>query len=110
MPPSPQCLLLALLVAPLALHAQCQDPPTPPQGFPQGELLDQVVTFGDGARTMVDVTFPSAQPSACGWPLLVLVHGLGSSRKDLAWARGNYARAGYVTVCYDVRGHGDLFG
>lgn len=86
--------------------AQCSYPPTPRQGFALREQLDQLVTFGDGARTKLDACYPTTT-TVCGWPVVLLMHGMGSSRTAVRhWCR-QIAACGYCVVTYDVRGHGD---
>ncbi len=92
------CLLLACLF-------QCVDPA--PVGIAQ--TLDQVLVFSDGAQTRVDVRRPQ-NTSTCGWPIVVLVHGIGGDRHSQAGAASGLASRGYFAVAYDVRGHGDHTG
>jgi pimeloyl-ACP methyl ester carboxylesterase len=62
-------------------------------------VRERRLRLGDGAATTVQ------QWGARG-PLIVAVHGLGSSRRG--WARiGEYLADRYRVVAYDQRGHGD---
>jgi predicted acyl esterase len=100
-----RCLVPTVLVA--CLTAQCVDPPAPAAGFAVTLAADQLVTFTDAYRTRADVRHPSAAPGACGWPLLVAVHGFpGSKAGPIAAMSASYAARGYCVVTYDVRGQG----
>lgn len=58
-----------------------------------------MVDLGDGNRTHLEVWGESG-------PVLLCVHGIGSSRKS--WARtADYFAANYRVCAYDQRGHGD---
>src|SRR5678810_1408763 len=90
-----------------ALVLGCGDPPLPPGGsFAITTQSSALVPFSDGATTRADVRFPSALPGDCGWPVIVLVHGMGGSRVLMAALATSLAERGYFTIAYDVRGHG----
>ena len=59
----------ALLLLPGRTLAQCSDPAVPQGGFALTRVLDQAVTYGDTARTLMDVRYPSAKPRSCGFPV-----------------------------------------
>ncbi|MHC4515530.1 MAG: CocE/NonD family hydrolase C-terminal non-catalytic domain-containing protein [Planctomycetota bacterium] len=101
-------LCLMLLCLPLALAAQGKDPKPPSGGFKLVQQLDQSITYGDSARTLVDVRYPEATPGVTGWPVVIVVHGLGGNRKGDAGLATSIARLGYLTAIYDVRGQGDF--
>src|SRR5262245_48089514 len=86
-----------------------QDPPVPALGFAVAEELDKPVTFTDTAqtKTKADVRYPTVAPGAAGWPVVIVVHDLGASRRAMIDACKRYTRLGYLTVAYDVRGQGD---
>ncbi len=96
------------LGAAVPLAAQCTDPPAPPRGFSLTQVLDQPVTYGDGAMTRIDVRYPSAPPGSCGWPVVIVVHGLGNTKSDppIPVLAGFLSGQGYLTAAYDVRGQG----
>lgn len=94
-----------------SLVAQCSDPPTPAAGFPLTVVTDQLVTFTDGYLTRTDVRHPAVTAGACGWPLLIAVHGFpGSKAGPIATNSADLARRGYLVVTYDVRGQGSAIG
>ena len=84
---------------------QSPDPVTPAGGFPIHEVHDSVVPLSDGATTNADVRLPAVTPNACGWPVVVIIHGLFGSKESVASMAQDFAHWGYVTVTYDVRGH-----
>ena len=96
----------ALLLLPARTLAQCSDPAVPRGGFAVTRLLNQPVTYIDTAKTLMDVRYPSAAPGTCGWPVIILVHGGGGDRNQVANDAEYYATQGYATVAYDVRGQG----
>ncbi|MBM3987922.1 MAG: hypothetical protein FJ294_08195 [Planctomycetes bacterium] len=97
--------MLTLTPLLLACVPQCVDPAVPPGGFAIMSALDQLVTFSDGATTRADVRRPSAAPGACGWPMLVLVHGIGGNKASLNGSAQSFAAQGYFSLTFDVRGH-----
>ena len=100
------CLIAAVAAAQIAV----QDPAAPPGGFAVTTLFDQALTLDDGAVTALDVQYPDPSlhpPPAAGWPLVVFCHGLNGSRLDYrSGFAADFARAGFCTACYDLRGHG----
>lgn len=96
---------LALLLS-AAPRAQISDPPVPQGGFALTRVMDQPVTYKDGAKTLMDVRYPSAGPGPHGWPVIIMVHGIAGSRAEVKANAELYASQGYVTVAYDVRGQG----
>jgi predicted acyl esterase len=98
--------LLALCTAAAPIPAsmpQCVDPPADGNFV---EHLDQVVTYTDNYRTYMDVRIPSVPASACGWPMVVLIHTTGTSRAVVTEKARAMAERGFVSVTYDVRGQG----
>ena len=85
----------------------CQDPPTPPGGFDVLKRLDLVVTLSDGLKTKADFMYPKHTPGPKGWPLVVLIHGMGGSRTGMRPVLEDIASLGYAGLAYDVRGQGD---
>lgn len=105
---NPNILLVstAFLLLPAAAVAQCTDPAVPQGGFALTRVLNQPVTYGDSAKTLMDVRYPTAKPGSCGWPVVIVVHGLGGDRRNNGSNVEFLARQGYMTVAYDVRGQG----
>jgi len=104
--------LAALVLVPFepTLIAQGQDPTPPPGGFALQQDLNQIVTYSDNARTYVDVRYPQVTPGPpSGWPVIVLVHGLGGSKSLWTFHAQRLARLGYLTVAFDYRGQGQWF-
>ena len=87
--------------------AQCNDPRPPRSGFKFRFDKDQTLTFSDGYKTLANVLVPDVAPGPCGWPLLVLVHGLSGSRNTASLEAGALVTQGYVVIQYDVRAQGD---
>lgn len=92
----------------LASSALAQDPPAPPGGFPITLIKDIPITYSDGYRTALDIRFPRVAAPRTGWPVALIVHGGGGSRKK-SWVMNScelMAKAGYVSLAYDTSGHG----
>ncbi len=93
----------------LCSSARAGDPVPPKGGFPVVERLDLQVRYADGFLTLADVRFPDparVHPPSGGWPCLAVVHMLTASRKAMRTEALHYAKLGYITVAYDVRGQG----
>lgn len=102
-------LTLALFLAAAALSAAAQSDPAPPDGgFSVTQDFDQLVVLDDGYNTMADAQYPSTTPPASGWPVIIIVHGLGGNRTGARVSGEGYAAAGYFVYAFDVRGQGDL--
>ncbi|MCA8969032.1 MAG: alpha/beta fold hydrolase [Planctomycetes bacterium] len=65
---------------------------------------DQAIVYSDNFRTTARVSYPGDPPPLSGWPLIVLVPGLGSSHVSFAPEADAMADEGYLVVTYDVRG------
>ena len=92
----------------IAASAYGQDPKAPPGGFAITKILDNPVTYSDGYKTMVDVRLPTATPGAKGWPVAMVFHGGGGSRKR-GWVVSlceRLSRFGYCAIAYDTGGNG----
>ncbi len=94
----------ALLLLITAGVAQCDDPRAPSGGFKLRVGLEEPLTFADSYRTVASVAYPLARPGRCGWPVLVLVPGLGAGSQDMLPESRSFARRGYFVIAYDVRG------
>lgn len=64
------------------------------------------VVYRDGYVTFGSMLLPAGPPPNCGWPLVVHVHPLGSSRVHDLGLQQRIAAAGYAVWSYDVRGQG----
>ncbi|MEC8252622.1 MAG: alpha/beta fold hydrolase [Planctomycetota bacterium] len=99
-------LALTITLACVKLAAQCSDPMAPASGFAITTATNQLLTYTDGYRTRADVYRPTTAPGPCGWPLLIAVHGLPSTKQAAAARATDFAQRGYLVVAYDVRGQG----
>ncbi|MEZ6038222.1 MAG: hypothetical protein R3F29_12130 [Planctomycetota bacterium] len=95
----------ALLVAAAAAQV-CPRPTPPPGGFATHEDLQVMTTWSDGYVAFGSMKYPDVPPPSCGWPLVVMVHSLGSWRVDLWAAQTALAAQGFAVWTYDVRAHG----
>lgn len=84
------------------MRAQCSKPAVPAQGFATTILDDELITYADGYKSEMMLTYPSVAAPSCGWPLIVFVHGYGGRRAP----QRSIASRGYAVVTYDVRGQG----
>ena len=100
-------LVFALVSTASAPRSQCSDPTPPRAGFSYKYDQDQAVTYSDGYKTLANVLYPDATPPSCGWPLLVMVHGLSGSRSTGSLEAVALVSQGFVVVTYDVRGQAD---
>lgn len=104
----PRLLLVSLpFVLTVSVFGQCRDPVPPRAGFPRTFETNKTIVYSDGYKTLTNVLYPSTPPGSCGWPLLVLVHGLSGSRNTPSVEAVAMAAAGYFVVTYDVRGQAD---
>ena len=101
------CAFAFSAVLPATLSAQCTDPRPPRAGFKPKFVQDEIVKFSDGYKTYANVLYPDTAPGKCGWPLLVLIHGLSGSRKTPSVEAYALATQGFFIVAYDVRAQGD---
>ncbi|MCB9880317.1 MAG: hypothetical protein H6834_00880 [Planctomycetes bacterium] len=100
-------LVLALLSSGVHGRAQCTDPTPPRTGFVPKYVTDRPITYSDGYKTLANVLYPDATPPSCGWPLLIMVHGLSGSRSTGSLEAYALVSQGFFVVTYDVRGQGD---
>jgi X-Pro dipeptidyl-peptidase C-terminal non-catalytic domain len=99
-------VVLALALLPARIEAQCSDPAVPQGGFALFRVWDQPVTYGDGAKTLMDVRWPSAKPGPCGWPLIIVGQGFAATKSGPSNFADFLSAQGYMTVTFDVRGVG----
>ena len=70
------------------------------------EFLDQVLTYSDGYKVMVDVRYPGKGKPVTGWPTILMLHGSGGSKEQNA-GRGRFAaKHKFCSIAADVRGQG----
>jgi alpha-beta hydrolase superfamily lysophospholipase len=67
-------------------------------------------TMADGTRIAYDLYQPSGQPPADGWPGVILLPGLGSSKSELAPLAQIVVAHGYAALVYSARGQGTSTG
>ena len=80
--------------------------------------IDTRVTMSDGVRLAVSYFQPTGAPPPAGWPAVVLLHGLGQTRKAsdfVNWSPNGMAQRflapnGYAVLTYDARAHGESEG
>src|SRR6185312_11779 len=60
----------------------------------------------DGVSLAYDLYLPDGTPPVTGWPGVVVMHGLGGSKDDVAAVAGAFAKAGYAALAYTSRGEG----
>jgi len=66
--------------------------------------------FSEGTRLAAEVFTPGGERPAEGFPALLLCHGWGGLKDNLARYAETFARAGYLTMTFDYRGWGDSDG
>ncbi len=98
--------LAALLVAGLAtLVVQCTaSHPVPALGPPPAELHAERVAFPSSSGATIRGWFTRGRPGAGA---VLLLHGIGASRLDMADRARFLAAAGYSVLLIDFRGHGE---
>jgi alpha-beta hydrolase superfamily lysophospholipase len=74
--------------------------------YTQQELSLRMDDGVDLAATLYD---PSAAPPPAGHPAIVLFHGLGGKRQDLAFLAQAFAGS-FAVLTLDARGHGESGG
>lgn len=97
-------LLVSISVAAPALDAQCTRPPVP---LATAGFGVETITYGDGVTTRGELIAPVGPAPTCGWPLVVYVHSLGSTRAQQHDWQQQLASHGFAVWAYDVRGQGD---
>lgn len=67
-------------------------------------------TMADGTSIAYDLYEPDGAPPAGGWPGIVLLHGLGGSKDDMAPIAAVDVAHGYAVLAYSARGSGTSTG
>jgi predicted acyl esterase len=63
-------------------------------------------TMSDGVDIAYDLYLPDGTAPVTGWPGVVVMHGLGGSKDDMAAVAEAFAGAGYAALAYTARGEG----
>jgi esterase/lipase len=63
-------------------------------------------TMTDGVGIAYDLYEPDGAAPAGGWPGVVVMHGLGGSKDDMATVADTFVSHGYAVLAYTDRGHG----
>jgi dienelactone hydrolase len=67
-------------------------------------------TMADGTSIAYDLYEPDGAPPAGGWPGVVVLHGLGGSKDQVAPVATVLASHGYAALAYSARGQGTSTG
>jgi esterase/lipase len=67
-------------------------------------------TMADGTKLAYDLYEPDGAVPAGGWPGVLLLHGLGGSKDDMAPLGQVLAAHGYAALAYSARGEGSSTG
>jgi dienelactone hydrolase len=71
---------------------------------------DGVQMMDDGVLLAYTLYTPDGAAPAGGWPGVVVLHGLGSTRGSVGAISTSFVNAGYAVLAYDSRGHGESGG
>jgi len=63
-------------------------------------------TMSDGVPIAYDLYEPDGSAPAGGWPGVIVMHGLGGSKDDMATVADAFVSHGYAVLAYTDRGHG----
>jgi esterase/lipase len=77
-----------------------------------GDFLQQEtsIPMSDGVEIAATLRLPVAVSAPAGWPAVVMFHGIGGKRGDLAPIADHFAAGGYAVLSVDFRGHGQSGG
>jgi X-Pro dipeptidyl-peptidase (S15 family) len=67
-------------------------------------------TMSDGTSIAYDLYEPDGAAPAAGWPGVVVLHGLGGSKEDMAPIAQVFVSHGYAALAYSARGSGTSTG
>jgi ABC-2 type transport system ATP-binding protein len=67
-------------------------------------------TMSDGTSIAYDLYLPDGTAPAGGWPGVIVLHGLGGSKDDMAVIASTFAAHGYAALAYTARGEGTSTG
>jgi predicted acyl esterase len=68
--------------------------------------IEHVLTMGDGVSLAATLYRQDGVAPAGGWPAVLILHGLGGSRRETEPIARELALQGYVALTLDARGHG----
>jgi predicted acyl esterase len=68
--------------------------------------VDTVLAMSDGIKLELLYCTPPSPPPSNGYPGIVIVHGFQGSKENVRANAVDYAKLGYVTLGYSVRGQG----
>jgi predicted acyl esterase len=72
---------------------------------------DGSVVMDDGVKIATTLYLPDGTPPTAGRPGIVMLHGIGGSRRYMnLLAEAFFVNQGYAVLTYDVRGHGESGG
>ena len=72
---------------------------------------DGTVVMDDGVMIATTLYLPDGAPPTAGWPGIMMLHGLGGTRREMnLLAEAYFVRQGYAVLTYDARGHGESGG
>ena len=78
--------------------------------YAQPQQQDFWLEMDDGVKLDVTYFIPAGMVPVGGFPGIVFVHGLGGSKGVMINKALQYAKNGFATVAYSVRGQGDSEG
>ena len=73
-------------------------------------VVDTTVVREDNVTLDALYVLPTTPPPVQGYPAILLVHGFGGSKNDNRAVALDYARRGYASAAYSVRGQGSSGG
>ena len=106
-------MLVLALGAPAALVARGSgEESSPTAAAPASSVAasELTLTMDDGVTLAATLHTPGGAAPAAGWPGVVVLHGLGGTRRSVASIADAFAAAGYAVLAYDARGHGESGG
>lgn len=84
---------------------------TLPLGLAYAQLpIEFFLTMSDGVKLDVTKMVPGTPKPSGGYPAVILIHGLGGSKTDMALLSLLVVPKGYLTLAYSVRGQGNSGG
>ncbi len=78
-------------------------------GRASASTQELTLRMDDGVDLAATLYEPDGAPPPAGYPAIVLFHGLGGKRQDLAAVAGRFD-SGFAVLTFDLRGHGQSGG